>query len=138
MKTNRGFTLIELLVVIAIIGLLSSIVAASLQQSRIKGKDAAKIEAFHQVEIALEEYYQDHGAYPTVTQTPTFSYATTFDVGEWDQLGTLLAPYLQEEVSDAHRSLPAGPDPAEAGAARCFSRSAGGRSGKPARRRRSR
>lgn len=41
MKTNkRGFTLIELLVVIAIIGVLSSIVLASLSNSRKRAGDA--------------------------------------------------------------------------------------------------
>jgi len=61
---SRGFTLIELLVVIAIIGILSSVVLASLNTARVKGLDAARISDVKSLETALELYYDNHGTYP--------------------------------------------------------------------------
>lgn len=62
---SRGFTLIELLVVIAIIGLLSSIVLASLSTARTKGQDAARILDTKSLKTAMELYYSDNHGYPT-------------------------------------------------------------------------
>lgn len=62
--TKRGFTLIELLVVIAIIGLLSSIVLASLNTARSKARDAKRIADLRQLKTALELYYDTNNAYP--------------------------------------------------------------------------
>jgi len=68
MPHAKGFTLIELLVVIAIIGLLSSIVLASLATARSKGRDAHRVEQMHQMANAFELYHSAHGAYPNAGQ----------------------------------------------------------------------
>jgi prepilin-type N-terminal cleavage/methylation domain-containing protein len=65
MTRSRGFTLIELLVVIAIIGLLASIVMASLSTAKTKGADAARISDVKSLETALELYNNDNNGYPT-------------------------------------------------------------------------
>lgn len=56
-RESRGFTLIELLVVIAIIGILSSVVLASLNGARKKGRDARRISDLKQLQLALEMCY---------------------------------------------------------------------------------
>lgn len=66
---NKGFTLIELLVVISIIGLLSSVVLASLGSARTRARDARTISAIGQYQIAMELYYSDNGKYPSPTDT---------------------------------------------------------------------
>lgn len=57
-----GFTLIELLVVIAIIGVLASIVLASLNNARQKSRDARRVTDVRQIQLALELYYDGAGA----------------------------------------------------------------------------
>ncbi len=68
---QRGFTLIELLVVIAIIGILSSVVLASLNSARKKGRDARRIADVKQIQLALELAYDASGAYPATLSTST-------------------------------------------------------------------
>jgi|SRR3989344_5928440 len=61
---KAGFTLIELLVVVAIISLLSSIVLASLNSARMKGRNAKRMLELHTVELALDQYFLANGNYP--------------------------------------------------------------------------
>lgn len=62
--TNRGFTLIELLVVIAIIGILSSVVLASLNTARGKARDTTRLSDMHTLQTALALYMSDSSTYP--------------------------------------------------------------------------
>lgn len=55
-NAHRAFTLIELLVVIAIIGLLSSVVLASLSTARSKSRDARRVADMKQIVAAVELY----------------------------------------------------------------------------------
>ncbi len=64
---KRGFTLIELLVVIAIIGILASVVLASLNSARAKGADAAIKSNLDNARSQAAIFFEDSGnGYDTV------------------------------------------------------------------------
>lgn len=64
---KKGFTLIELLVVVAIIGILASVVLASLTSARSKGKDAAIFAQLSNMRAQAELFYATNGNYGTTT-----------------------------------------------------------------------
>jgi prepilin-type N-terminal cleavage/methylation domain-containing protein len=69
---SKGFTLIELLVVITIIGLLASVVLASLADSRRVSRDAKRVQEAKQFQAAVELYRNANGSYPcSKTTAPT-------------------------------------------------------------------
>lgn len=83
-KRQSGFTLIELLVVIAIIGILSSVVLASLNSARKKSRDARRVADVRQLQLALELYYDANSSkYPTALSAlaPTYIAAVPNDPG---------------------------------------------------------
>ena len=64
-SSKKGFTLIELLVVIAIIGLLSSIVLASLTSVKAKARNAKRFQMANEYVKALELYRATNNIYPS-------------------------------------------------------------------------
>jgi prepilin-type N-terminal cleavage/methylation domain-containing protein len=96
-KGTRGFTLIELLVVIAIIGILSSVVLASLNGARKKGRDARRISDLKQVQLALEMYYDANSSeYPDSICTTASSGSCT--------AGALMPTYISVTPNDPQAS----------------------------------
>ncbi len=99
-EQKKGFTLIELLVVIAIIGILASVVLASLNSARAKSRDTARMQTAQQMEKALHLYYLDNGRYPPLQHgmgTESSCGSQTDNWGHCDRLKLLtdaLAPYI--------------------------------------------
>lgn len=99
LKKNKGFTLIELLVVIAIISLISSVVLASLNSARGKGRDAKRLSDLKQMELALEFYYDVNGIYPGVVGTIYYSLNAN-----WTTLGSALNSFLPKLPIDPNNN----------------------------------
>ncbi len=76
-KAQQGFTLIELLVVIAIIGILSSVVLASMNTARKKARDARRQADLKSLQLALESYYDTNSAYPIEATETTVALGLT-------------------------------------------------------------
>jgi prepilin-type N-terminal cleavage/methylation domain-containing protein len=105
---KSGFTLIELLVVIAIIGVLASIILASLKQARAKARDSKRIQDITQINTAIQLYMNDHnGEAPKLENdaclivdhairdvTCTADNRSTAGKANWEHLQNELAPYI--------------------------------------------
>lgn len=108
LKSARGFTLIELLIVISIIGLLSSIVLASVRQAVAKGRDSVRLANINQIIRALQSYELENNAYP-------FANCPTCTFGGWeisaqepDQFMEYLSPYFSKTPVDPVNKLNVG------------------------------
>jgi prepilin-type N-terminal cleavage/methylation domain-containing protein len=92
LTAHAGFTLIELLVVMAIIGLLASIVLASLTGARRKSRDARRIADIRQIENSLNLYVTDNKVSPVALSALVTQYIAQVPV---DPLYGTAYGYLQ-------------------------------------------
>ena len=98
-RNKKGFTLIELLVVIAIIGVLASVVLASLNSARRKSRDSRRIADIKQLQLALEMYFDANSSYPAALTALTPTYIPTIPK---DPIGATDYPYYQCSSTKYH------------------------------------
>ena len=94
---EKGFTLIELLVVIAIIGILSSVVLASLTTARSKGTDAAIQADLSNMRAQAELLYSNNSN--VYTNVPTSAIQCSTSVTN-DMFGTSTVGSLKNITTD--------------------------------------
>ena len=87
-KKTGGFTLVEILVVIAIMGVLMTIIIASIANARAKSRDNKRISDLKEIQLALEQYYDQTNNYPSAPFTSA----------------TNLYPYLPSMPTDPNTS----------------------------------
>ena len=111
---GRGFTLVELMTVIAIITILAAIIIVSLNNARVRARDAKRLTALDQIHDAVEQYRADYGIYPITDCSTNGGPAYASYQGFWstdvvcssvDGSGTqtlfqALSPYITQPVID--------------------------------------
>lgn len=116
---DRGFGLVEVLVAVAVFGLLAAIMVPVAQQRQRATAEASALEVARQVQLGMERFAADRGAYPTVEEIPgaqgngrTFGKPLSVVLGAYGRLAgeevkvqryTLIGGIYRMEVSIAGR-----------------------------------
>jgi len=80
---KKGFTLIELLVVVAIIGILATVVLASLSSARNQAYTAKALQELRPIATTFELYYLDNDTYPPDVSPDVLPTGMSTYLGSW-------------------------------------------------------
>lgn len=90
---SKGFTVVEMIVVIVVVVILTTIVTVSYIGFQERARDAERASDIAELQIALDKYYADNSAYPSVCgSNDTFCPASSLE--------TALGPYLESIPHD--------------------------------------
>jgi len=93
-RSRRGFTLIELLVVIAIIGVLIALLLPAVQAAREAARRSQCTNNLKQLGIALHNYHDTVGSFPTSFWRATPDYSV---IGRWGHSWvTMTLPFMEQ------------------------------------------
>ncbi len=96
---KSGFTLIELLVVISIISFLVTLAMTSLNNARIKSRDAKRLADMKQIVTALALYYDKNNDYPITDHD---------GCGGWD-IGNQDYSFMTDKLTGFMQNVPVDP-----------------------------
>lgn len=106
-KSKSGFTVVEIMIVVIVIAILASIVIISYSQIQARSRDARRKTDISNLIKALELYYDDNGAYPTVTSSDGSPGASWYssDVAGWSAFKTTMASTIDSFPVDPRNSV---------------------------------
>ena len=72
LSSENGFTTVEILVVLVVISLIMGILFVFIPDARRQSRDKERQSDIDTLHSRLEEYYQEHGSYPSAVTTTVF------------------------------------------------------------------
>lgn len=112
-SNGKGFTLVELMVSISIIAIISSVGLTTYKNAQVLSHDSKRKSDLHQIQVALELYYNNHKSYPLVNGSPENCSNITCSINsDWqvssDSTSWIdgLDPYINQQPHEASPESP--------------------------------